>query len=318
MVQAAAYHESRHLNVDDTYDAMEECPVCLSGGERKAVVRLQEYPPIELLECSNCRAYSASLMPRPEVLKRYYAEYYKFGQERNTCPNSTRFAARIAGHLKFSSHVPLIRILDFGGGDGSLARKIADRLIPRINRPVEIDVVDYAKPHNYDSRRLRIRGYGTLEEVSGPYNLIIASAVLEHIPELHPVLCRLFTSVGLGGFFYARTPYIVPFARLIHSLDFTYPGHVHDLGAGFWNRIGRTFGLDANFLFSGPSLVETTLASHPWRTLLAATLKIPAKLEQLLSKHRRVDPWWTLVGGWEVMLQLWRNNDAILEVFSRN
>ncbi len=303
MLQAAAFHQSRHLTADEVYDATEKCPVCLGVGDRKPVVRLQESPAIDLLECPRCRACSASLMPRPEVLNNYYTDYYKAGQDRNTCPNAARFADRIAGHTEFSFTGRPIRILDFGGGDGRLARKIADRLLAEINGSVEIDLVDYEKPGDYGTHWLRICGYRTLQEVRGPYDLVIASAVLEHIPEMHPVLCRLFALLRPAGYFYARTPYVVPFARLIRSLDFTYPGHVHDLGSAFWNRVSKTFGLNARFIISAPSLVETTFASHPVRTVLAAILKAPGRFEELLSKRSRPDRWWNFVGGWEIMLQ---------------
>jgi hypothetical protein len=106
-----------------------------------------------------------------------------------------------------------------------------------------------------------------------------------------------------AGYFYARTPYVVPFARLIRTLDFTYPGHVHDLGSAFWNRVSKTFSLNARCVITGPSLVETTLASHPGRTVMAAVLKAPARFEELLSKRTRMDRWWNFVGGWEIMLQ---------------
>jgi 2-polyprenyl-3-methyl-5-hydroxy-6-metoxy-1,4-benzoquinol methylase len=242
-------------------------------------------------------------MPRPEVLQKYYADYYKSAQEKNTCPNAARFADHIAAHTSFLNGDRPIRILDFGGGDGTLARKIADRLLRDSTKRADIDLVDYEKPGDYGTNRIRVRGYRTLQEAQGPYDLVIASAVLEHIPEVHPVLRQLFALMRPAGYFYARTPYVVPFARLFRNLDFTYPGHVHDLGSAFWNRVGKTFELNARCIISGPSLVETTLTSHPARTVLAAVLKAPARVEEFFSKRGRLDRWWNFVGGWEIMLQ---------------
>lgn len=303
MVQAAVFHQSRHLVIADLYDATERCPVCLGKAERRSIVRLQDAPVVDLLECPKCRACSASFMPRPEVLQDYYANYYKSGGERNTCPNSIRFAARIAAHTSLPRTSANIRILDFGGGDGALAWKVAEHLLRKHQAAIEIDLVDYEEPSRRTTDRIRIQGYRTLEEVQGLYDLVIASAVLEHIPEVHPVLRQLFTLTRPGGYFYARTPYVVPFARMFRKLDFTFPGHVHDFGSAFWSRVAKTFKLSSRCVISGPSLVETTLASHPGRTVVAALLKAPARMEQWLSPRGREDRWWNWVGGWEIMLQ---------------
>jgi hypothetical protein len=132
--------------------------------------------------------------------------------------------------------------------------------------------------------------------------VILASAILEHIPDAHATIRKLVGMAGPGAFMYARTPYVVPLARLVPMLDTTYPAHVHDMGSGFWNRFAATFDLHARLLLSRPSLVETTLRDNPVRTMLAQALKFPALAELWLSGQTRV-PRWKLVGGWEVVLQ---------------
>ena len=42
---------------------------------------------------------------------------------------------------------------------------------------------------------------------------------------------------------YARTPFVLPLARIVPSIDITYPGHVHDMGSVFWGRFIETFGM---------------------------------------------------------------------------
>jgi SAM-dependent methyltransferase len=242
-------------------------------------------------------------MPKPEVLQEYYSKYYVTGNEKITCPGSARFARHIAAHSGLAARNGLIRMLDFGGGDGTLARKTADQLLAKSKTTVEIDLIDYEKPGEYSTDSIRLQGYRTLREARGPYDLVIASAVLEHIPEVNSVMRQLFALTRAGGCLYARTPCIVPLARLVRNLDFTYPGHVHDMGGGFWNRVITTFGLDAQCIVSGPSLIETTLRSHPVRTIAAALLKAPARFEGLLSPSTRTDRWWNFVGGWEIMLR---------------
>jgi hypothetical protein len=88
-------------------------------------------------------------------------------------------------------------------------------------------------------------------------------------------------------------------------LDFTFPGHVHDLGPRFWDRVLETFSLDGTILRSEPSPVETTLSKHFFRTIAAATLKFPARLERCMQSTRFPRRrWWQLVGGWEILFRL--------------
>jgi hypothetical protein len=303
MIQAAAFHQSRHLAPAEVYDATSRCPVCLTEAKRRPILRLQDSPTVELLECPQCRVCSASHMPLPAVLQEYYSKYYANGQEKITCPSSARFAPHIAAHSGLAGRKGVLRILDFGGGDGALARRTADHLLGNSDAAAEIDLVDFEKPGDYATDKIKLRGHSDLKKVSGPYDLIIASAVLEHIPEVHVVMRQLFSLARPGSALYARTPCVAPLARLVRRLDFTYPGHVHDMGAAFWNRIVKTFGLNARYAVSGPSLIETTLRSHPLRTIAAAVLKMPARVEGVLSPVARTDRWWNFVGGWEIMLR---------------
>ena len=74
------------------------------------------------------------------------------------------------------------------------------------------------------------------------------------------------------------------------------------MGSVFWGRFIETFGMKGRMLSSRPSLVETTFAHAPARTLLAHALKAPAMLEQALLGRNR-PPRWSLVGGWEAVMR---------------
>ena len=109
-----------------------------------------------------------------------------------------------------------------GGGSGSLARRVADWLLRQHSaKQVSIDVVDYERPGEYATSEVTLSGFHQLDEVNGQYDLAIASAILEHIPDVHAVMSRLFALVAPGGFFYARTPFMLPLARLVRGLDLT-------------------------------------------------------------------------------------------------
>jgi hypothetical protein len=126
--------------------------------------------------------------------------------------------------------------------------------------------------------------------------------VLEHVPEMHAAARGLFDRVAPGGFFYARTPWLAPIARVLPKLDLTFPAHVHDLGAGFWDRVVDTFALDATLVRSAPSPVEDSFAERSARALAAALLKLPARLESALGGPRGRRRW-TWTGGWEAILR---------------
>jgi SAM-dependent methyltransferase len=302
-VKATVHHEGKHLSASEVYSATDHCPVCLAREPRKPVFLIQRAPDIHLLRCPKCRGVSADQMPVPSVLDNYYTNYWPDEENRITFGSGARFAERILRYARINRQRDPIRILDFGGGDGTIAREIAQRLLAERKADVEIDLVDWGAQDAQLGEHVRVNGHRTLETVAGPYDLVIASAVLEHIPDVNPVMKTLFSLVGPGGFFYARTPYVLPFTRLHSKLDFTYPGHVHDMGSGFWGRITETFALRARIAHSGTSPVETLFSKHPARTMLACTFKIPAWIEQRLVSPSRKDRFWNLVAGWEIVLQ---------------
>jgi hypothetical protein len=292
-MNATVYHGSRRLAADELIDCTARCPICLSPAPRRAVLDIQVEPQIQLLECPACHGCSASYMPRPEVLSRLYRDYYGAADDKRTHVAVRRFARRIARHVEVSGPV---RIIDFGGGDGSLAIEIAKLL----DRPAEIVVVDFHAVADSGDPRISLSRVDSLNGVA-PADLVLASAILEHLPEAHQTFTNLFRAVAPGGYFYARTPWTVPMSRLT-TIDMTYPFHVHDIGAGFWNRVGTTFGLSAELMVSRPSPIETSFRQHPARTTIAMLCKSVAAAERLVL-GQRTDPLWSIVGGWEAMFQ---------------
>jgi 2-polyprenyl-3-methyl-5-hydroxy-6-metoxy-1,4-benzoquinol methylase len=302
-MRATSVHKGMRVNLDDVFEARDRCPVCLSQDERHACLRIQDNPLIEMLFCRACEACSASHMPKQELLDRYYSQYYSQTGHHVTFGNPDRFARHLSTVIKPQA-VSSLRILDFGGGDASLAIALAQKFqfSAGFHIPIVIDVVDYEKPREASMPNVAVNGHRDLNEVGGQYDVLLASAILEHIPDAHSTIRKLAGMAGPGAFMYARTPYVVPLARLVPTLDTTYPAHVHDMGSGFWNRFAETFKLRTRLLLSRPSLVETTLRDNPIRTILAQALKFPALVELYLSEQMRV-PRWKLVGGWEVVLQ---------------
>jgi hypothetical protein len=160
-----------------------------------------------------------------------------------------------------------------------------------------IDVVDYSEPRDPEDPYVSIDAYRDLASVEGGYGLILASAIFEHIPDVHTAIRHVIARAGRRAYTYARTPFVLPVAQIIPVVDITYPGHVH-MGSVFWGRFVEIFAMKARMLSSRPSLVETTFARAPARTPLTHALKAPAMSEQALHRRNR-PPRWSLVGGWE-------------------
>jgi SAM-dependent methyltransferase len=306
-VRLTAAHAGRHVPAAELVDATAGCPACGAPGPRPSVLRLQADPDVHFLACPRCRALSASHMPSAAFLDRYYAEYYVDRDRRVTFADPERFARHLLRALA-AARVrpgPRVRILDFGGGDGSLALALAGRLIGGVGGEAEVLVIDRQEPAPSPDPRVRLARAASLAEaeIAGggrEFDLVLASAVLEHVPDLRPLLAALLAAVAPGGAFYARTPAAVPLARLVPGLDLGYPAHVHDLGSGFWNRAGGLFRFRGRTAVSRPSLVATGWRD-PLRTGFAHLLKLPARIEGRLAPARP-DRMWNLVGGWEVVL----------------
>jgi 2-polyprenyl-3-methyl-5-hydroxy-6-metoxy-1,4-benzoquinol methylase len=306
-LKATLFHRSAHLLEGDLQIPSTFCNFCKSD-QRKSVANLQENPDVFLLHCENCYASSASRMPKLDFLNKYYSRYYDsfdikkqkitLDEPERMARHIMRYAIPALGDLKNRC----ISILDYGGGDGSISAKIASNLIKLGVQKVSIDLIDYNKS-TVEIFEAGIK-FNRVDDLLGIKNntidIVIASAVLEHIQEPVEILVKLLLTLKSGGIFYARTPYVAPLYKIAKFLnfrfDFTYPAHLHDLGARFWNNITRNLLIEGEFylLRSTPSIVETTFKEHFLRTTIAYILKMPG----YLFKES-----YGLVGGWEVFLQ---------------
>lgn len=302
------FHPGKILKKSELYYAGERCHICLSRAKRKSVFSLQEDPEVSLLFCENCKGLSADYMPTEQALIDYYKDYYyHYDSTHNkiTFQDPERFAKHILKFMEIKNFDDEIRILDFGGGDGSLALAAAEFILKDKDIFIDITVVDYHThtQKGYEKKNINIK-YGTdINILHGKYNIVLASAILEHIPEVNPVLKKLFSFVAPGGYFYARTPDRYALKKIIKSLDFKFPQHVHDMGSSFWNRIVETFNIDAVIVSSKPSIVQTEFKKAFLMTLAAYLFKIPAYIEQILFEKKK-DMLWKFSGGWEIVLKM--------------
>lgn len=290
-IAATPYHSGKHLAEDELMSPTGSCPGCGRRGNRKVVIPIQRNPDVAFLHCPACGLVSASRMPTPAALDAYYASYYSPDGEQYTFAGATRFGRHLA---RFAPAGTTLRILDFGGGDGSIALALARAA----QRPATITVIDRVAPRT--AADVEISQQPQLPDRGEQFDFIVASAILEHIPDLAGQMRALFERLAPGGVFYARTPWVTPIATLAPRFDLGFPGHVHDIGPEFFARAPSLYAPDLEVVVSQPSIVETELRTLPLRTALAWTLKAPSWLESRI-RGGSADRSWKWVGGWEIV-----------------
>jgi hypothetical protein len=98
---------------------------------------------ISVMTCSHCHIGYIGRQPTEAFLKEFYAGYYR-SSARHTTIEPGMLARHLILHFGKLSSKENYSILDFGGGDGSVSRIIADYLLTSDTaRNVKICVVDY-------------------------------------------------------------------------------------------------------------------------------------------------------------------------------
>jgi hypothetical protein len=309
-ISTAAYHGSKQLQDHELAPPTPpmRCPWCKCVNLQQ-IVTLQKDPDVMLMECAECFSVSASRMPTCEALSQYYAAYYACEKFEESAPKVTvgnlrRMGVHVASSIKMPVDKKVFRILDFGGGDGSVAVFAADLFLrrqPSVQR-IDITVVDYNKELVKSSNQsIWLEHCLTLDGLpTASFDFVIASAILEHIPDAKSTLDRLLNLMCPGAVLYVRTPFVVPLLKLFTllgmKLDFTYPGHLYDLGQAFWENQFMMPPRSDHFhvISSRPSIVETSFSKNFIRTLASYVLKVP----WLLFGKR-----WGFVGGWEIVVE---------------
>ena len=295
-IKATPFHKSCFMSDFDLESERKECFFCNSIDIEK-VYKLQENPNIYLMRCKNCEAFSASRVPKEKELKKYYAHYYDDSSfdKKITFDNTEFFANHLYKNFKKYTQKKYLKILDFGGGDGTLAYKLALKFFSKDIKKIDIDVFDYNEMLiESDDKRIRIK---RVDQICEFYDIVIASAIIEHLSNPKKSLDMIMDLINDKGLIYIRTPYVVPLLKISNffnvSYDFTYPAHLHDLGQEFWENF-FTKNNRFKIVKSRPSIVETNFRRYFLRTILAYILKFPWFL--LRWKYK-------IVGGWEIFAQ---------------
>jgi 2-polyprenyl-3-methyl-5-hydroxy-6-metoxy-1,4-benzoquinol methylase len=294
-MRTALFHQAEYLPESKLSATLMCCVICGAEFSGIPIAKLQDSPDVFLLRCPRCHACSGSRLPTENALADYYSAYYRERQPKITLDSPERFAHHIASFIREPRRD--VAVTDFGGGDGRVAYSLAQILASRGCSSIDISVIDYVACVASRDPRITTSAQrpGTLIPAS---DIIIASAVLEHVTNPLESLTQLFGALNRDGLLYIRTPAVAGFLQLAKALggqlDFTFPAHLHDFGQDFWENILNIVPEGSRFevLHSAPSLVETDLRQHPWHTVAAHVAKAPWRL--LGRKY-------TLVGGWEIV-----------------
>jgi 2-polyprenyl-3-methyl-5-hydroxy-6-metoxy-1,4-benzoquinol methylase len=305
-----AIHKRKHRQIIPPEDRLDEsfsnCPLCHSDQTRR-IGSIHVVPEINVMACLNCHVGYIDRQPSESFLREFYTGYY--GKDnRHTTIDPELLARHLFRHFGPLQEKSTRSILDFGGGDGSASEVIAARLLKlKIASKVNLCVVDYNAEAKVLSTPVQRTSYQTLESIprTDKYDMVIASAILEHVKDPGTVITGLLMKLEPGGVFYARTPYMYPIysglKKVGIKMDLPYPAHLFDMGSRFWNSLLKTLDLTADFelIRSRTSLVESSLRRNPLRTAIAFIMKIPS----YILPHS-----YPFVGGWEVFIR--RKNDG--------
>lgn len=280
----------------------EKCGFC----ESTEFISLQQYfqkPDIHFVKCKNCGAVTYDKQFSQAALDKMYSNYEYHSEDEVqsvTFYGSERFAKHISKYVDFAEK-DKVKILDFGGGDGALAYFTALQLKKRNPKMIiEILVVDYCNSLYKSDRSdgITMRHDFPLSKVEEEFDLIIASAIIEHLPKPAEEVKKLFTLLTGGGYIYFRTPYVYPLWRDLRRFGITYktlyPQHIWDLGGGWYDGLVSYVKYekeDIHLILSKPSIVEESFKINFWIALASYVLKAPWYI-----CHK-----WPYTGGWEAI-----------------
>jgi SAM-dependent methyltransferase len=287
---------------DELLEAVDSCIFCSATGLTRSGTLVQDVPPVCVLECSECRAEMVDQLPKREFLDKLYTggNYVGFldGSELLTSALARRLAAAM---IEGCSPSATIRILDFGGGSGSLGRAVAAFFSDRGShcRITVVDIkstgvgsgIEFFTPEDFD-------------KCTETFDVILCSAVVEHLRDPGVRLRSLFNRLAEGGWIYVRSPQLGGLKR-VRASWFRWPRHLSDFGPAFWQRFPSIFDWKIDVVWSRASRPETEWRTKKVSTVVAIALKAPCFLELGFRRLFRLNVAcsYPLVGGWEFLGQ---------------
>jgi len=297
----------KQLSPDQLDERTANCIFCGSTRLFETGITAQQSPRVKYLECQDCCARFLDRQPTEIFLDQYYATD-EYSRTLTTSPaKAKRFAQRIISSevgRDLQASPSAIRILDFGGGNGRLGLTAAEVISQNdYGFTEEVSVVDIYRPTEELGAQF-IPASQLFELQAERYNLVIASASLEHVKDPGSVLQALYGACSEGGYLYFRVPSVFPLGKFFQQI-LLYPEHLSHMNPRFWKLIPRHLGWSGQFVYSRPAAPDDHLKDNPMRYLIASALKLPARIEVSLRRLIRLSspPRYECAGGWEVLFK---------------
>lgn len=299
------FHESIKVAVsaEDLGNRASSCPFCNGIKLVGTGTNVQTEPVVEYLECHNCFAYFTDRAPTASYLAKFYHNTIYEGTISKSDALAIRLANSILGgpvHEVLTVTSSRLHVMDFGGGSGSLGLAIKHRL----GRPdTRITLVDLYEPRGYSGIDF-LTPEELLSSRDSSFDLIVLSAVIEHLAQPGAVIADLYQRVRTGGFIYFRAPSLFPLGKLRPNL-LRWPEHLSDLPPRFWHELPRSLGWKVEIVKSCPSQTSDRFRDNFLAALLANFMKLPGYLEASMSELTdwRYRPKYQCAGGWDIVYQ---------------
>lgn len=208
---------------DQTRDSL--CPLC--GGRRREVMFRQQFESLgsaslmsgyDVVTCEECGFVFAAGIPPSEVFGRYYAQASKYEfshaggkQHVSEVARLTDLAEWIAAHCSQDA-----RLIDVGCATGELLVRLRERGFASVTG---LDPSEACVRYGRDQFGLRmISGvFVTRPESEPPYDVLVLSAVLEHVPDLHACVENMTSWIVPNGQVVLEVPDAAHFADAFNA-----------------------------------------------------------------------------------------------------
>ena len=297
------------LKEDELELEAKECNFCRSNlNNKRKVYNAQKLPIVNYYFCNECYVCFSNRQPKDTALEKIYSPVNYTSTLTSSDDLTVKLAKRIAKQISITKNIlKEIKVLDFGGGNGNLSKKISSELL-KLGYESKCTVIDIHNSIQKDDN-IEFVNAKEINKIKNKFDLVLASAVLEHLKAPKAILDKLIQLTGKKGFFYARTPWEEPLAKFIPNYKLRWPRHLFDMGGDFWNKYLSGYNKNKiNIIWFRPSIIETSIYNI-FKFLASFVLKSIAVIELFLrnlfpKKNQSKIPYFKLVGGWEVLIQI--------------
>lgn len=272
------------------------CPDCNHNIQDDYLI-LQNNPQVKMVKCEKCKLSYANKMPSQTFLdKLYEPSIYKANLTSNK-KNTQFLAKKIFNKIKFTKNK--IKILDFGGGNGSLSIELIS-LFEEINISAHSLVVDVYNSCSY--KNVSFQHVNEFRKNQQKFDIVLASAVLEHLPNFVTITDLLLNKLNNYGYFYCRTPWEYEISKTFRFYKIKWPRHLYDIGGDYWVNF---FKKKEDFVMIVNETSNSEISTnHIFKYFIAKLLKSISHIEKFLFRGKDYhQPKWPYVGGWDIIVR---------------